>query len=160
MPEIGSGEIRNYDCAFLIGKIDRVLKEVVDSQSSGLNDMTAADKNRMNSYILDCSLWLDHSSVQPALDKPHSHPMKIAVADKPVDLQPDIDNEGIKALVWELQTFRINVQGCQSADLGNNYNAQDLERFRSYVSKLQSLLSDYIGQVQSLDLPESSVPGK
>jgi len=160
MPELPASDIRNYDCMFLISKIDRTAKEILESASAGLNDYSEADKVRLQSYINSFSAWLDHSSAQPALDKPHSHPMTLPVPSDPMDSQPDIDNDAAKALLHELRTFRINVHGCQSSDLSNNYMAQDLARFKSYVAKVQALLTGYIGTVQPLDLPETSQPGK
>jgi len=160
MPELGSGQLRNYNCLALMEQIDRVLIEVSQSVSATTNDYREPDKVRLQSYINAITAYLDYSSKVPYLDRPHSHPLMLSYPEPPVPVQSDMDNLAGRALVHSLHVFRINIGMSQSSDMSNGYVAQDLSRFRSYVLDLQSLLSDFISKVQPLDLPETSVPNK
>lgn len=159
MPQMGAGAIRNDDCVHMIKLVDRAMLEIKDSASAGVNEYSEADKIRLTQYILNFTTFLDFSSKQPRLDRPASHPLLSPFPDTPVELQPPMDNLAAQKLIHSLNAFRIELGGCQSADLNNGYQAQDLIRFRSEVDHVSQLLTAYIDKAQPTDYPETSKPG-
>lgn len=143
----------NIDVHSVVRRYNRVLVEIVKSQSSGVSQTLPFDITRITSYIAAINNFLDFVVGQPILDCPETGPTEVPLPPSPTI--PYIENESAYDLMQLLEIARDEIANSQSSRIPTNLVKFDYERQKAYLQKASNLLG-YIGTVEPLDLPESS----
>lgn len=146
--------VNNHDIAGLNTRINRFIEELFKSVSSSTSQVNAFDQIRIGSYLDAIDTFHSWVIDQPALDLPETHPRPIVLEENPVIT--DVENENINDIIRILQITRDEIINSQSAREAAGLNKFDSMRLTAVISKVRKFLSDYIGKVTPLDLPESS----
>ena len=147
-------QVYNSDIVHLWQLMNRFKEEVVKSQSASHGDTLPSDLVRWHSYLDSLDTLRSWVLSQPLLDTPETHPTLINLPEEYV--APQIENESCNALAKMLTTGMGELANSQSARLGTGLNRHDSARQESYVLKMRSFLTDYVENVEPLDLPEST----
>ncbi len=147
-------KVFNQDVLSLVEHVNRYIDELTHSQSSGVNGMIDADKERIASYIKALRTARGWIMAQPMLDLPETHPRMFAL--EPFPLVPEMENDAQAHCVRMLEALRTELINSQSARMPSRLQPFDDKRFTSVVDKLESFVVDYIDKAEPLDLPESS----
>ena len=143
----------NIDVHSIVRRYNRILMEVLKSQSSGISQIMPFDVTRMTSYISAMNNFLDFIVAQPLLDCPETGPTEIVLPPSPTI--PIIENESATDIMELIQIARDEVANSQSSRIPTNLVQFDYQRQKSYLTKLTALLA-YVAQSEPLDLPDSS----
>lgn len=143
----------NIDVHSIVRRYNRILIEILKSQSSGISQTMPFDVVRVTSYITAMQNFLDFVVGQPLLDCPETGPTEIALPTNPAI--PYIENESGYDLMQLIQIARDEIANSQSSRIPTNLVSFDYERQKSYLQKITNLLT-YISGSEPLDLPESS----
>jgi len=138
-----------------IARLDRFYQELHKSASSGVSEMNAFDQKRLQSYIDALRALKKHQEEQPQLDLPESHGAIVYAIEDLGDFT-DVENESINDALRLMKVLRHELVNSQSSRVASGYNKHDSMRVDSVVSKLESLLKNYIQIATPLDMPESS----
>src|SRR6266700_801934 len=82
----------NHDVVGVLNRFGRFITELIRSDSSNLNSMSAADKGRLASYLDAADAYLAYVVAQPVLDLPKTSHLA-AWPIEPLDPVPAISNE-------------------------------------------------------------------
>jgi hypothetical protein len=148
--------VYNHDIMGLIRRLNRFMKEVIESSSAGISGMGVADLDRLKAYqtaLMEYKTWVVG---QPQLDLPKTHPSAHTIPDPPD--QNSIDSEILIDVVTLWSKMRIELLASQSAQLATGLISPDATRFDAIWGKIQAFIADYIEPITPLDVPESS-PG-
>lgn len=143
----------NIDVHSIVRRYNRILMEVLKSQSSGISQIMPFDVTRMTSYIAAMNNFLDFIVAQPLLDCPETGPMELVLPPSPTI--PIIENESATDIMELIQIARDEVANSQSSRIPTNLVQFDYQRQKAYLTKLTALLA-YVAQSEPLDLPDSS----
>lgn len=143
----------NIDVHSIVRRYNRMLVEIMKSQSSGISQTMPFDITRITSYINAMTNYLDFVVGQPLLDCPETGPTEVPLPTNPTI--PYLENESAYDLMQLIEIARDEIAGSQSARIPTNLVSFDYARQKSYLQKLSNLLA-YIGTIEPLDLPESS----
>lgn len=146
--------VYNQDVLGLINRINRFIEESTKSVSSGLSYSNEFDLNRLKSYLNAIDSYHNWIRSQPQLDMPETAPKGYQLEPNPE--VPDLENEDINDLVRLFLVARDELVNSQSARMGCSMVVQDSARLTAIIQKARAFLTDYVEQVQPLDLPESS----
>lgn len=144
----------NHDVRGLHSRINRFIKELYHSQSSGVSLNIEADQIRLQTYLDAMTSYHAWVVAQPALDLPETNPTQHEFDEDPV--LGTIENESIRDAIIMLEIARNELVHSQSARLKSSFLEFDTNRFLAMVNKLQNFLDNYIKVTTPLDLPESS----
>lgn len=143
----------NIDVHSIVRRYNRILIEILKSQSSGISQTMPFDVTRVTSYIAAMNNFLDFVVGQPLLDCPETGPTEISLPVNPAI--PYIENESGYDLMQLVQIARDEIANSQSSRIPTNLLSFDYDRQKSYLQKITNLLN-YIAGSEPLDLPESS----
>lgn len=143
----------NTDIHSIVRRYNRILVEVLKSQSSGISYTLPFDVTRLTSYVNAMRAYQEFVVAQPLLDCPETGPTLIDLPENPV--MAVIENESAADVINLIEIARDEVANSQSARMPTNLLEFDFKRQMSYLEKIVSLLN-YIGTAEPLDLPESS----
>lgn len=146
--------IFNHDIAGLVQRLDRFQVELNHSVSGGSSEFNPFDGGRITSYLTAFTVYLDWVVAQPQLDLPESHPRAIDMADETKPAQ--VENESVNDIARLLSILRDELVNSQSARKPAGVIDFDEKRCRAVVVKIETFLSEFVGVVSPLDLPESS----
>jgi hypothetical protein len=154
MADPAKGLVYNLDTYGLIRRINRVIVEVVKSQSSGVSGTISFDLTRLNSYLKMLDAYRAWVVSQPQIDCPETGPTAFPLpADPSV---AEIENESGWDVVQLLQIARDEIKSSQSSRLPSGLIKFDNDRLVSYIGRLASLVNNYMAVIDPVDLPESS----
>ena len=145
----------NMDVSALVRRINRFMVELYKSASSGVSQMSQADIDRLESYLVALRTYRDFVLAQPHLDMPETHPSPIPLA-APVFEPMEVENESVNDWMIMLQRGRDELILSQSSRLSSTLMQYDSARFTALVDKCDALLQDYVKPATPLDLPETS----
>jgi hypothetical protein len=143
----------NIDVHSIVRRYNRILMEILKSQSSGISQTMPFDVTRVTSYVGAMNNFIDFVVGQPLLDCPETGPTEIALPANPAI--PYIENESGYDLMQLIQIARDEIANSQSSRIPTNLVSFDYDRQKSYLQKITNLLA-YIAGSEPLDLPESS----
>jgi len=143
----------NVDIHSITRRYNRILMEILKSQSSGVSQVMPFDVVRILSYIAAMTAYQAFVVAQPLLDCPETGPMDIPLPPSPVI--PYIENESGYDIMQLIEIARDELTNSQSARLPTNMIKFDYARQQGYLGKISALVG-YIGVSEPLDLPESS----
>lgn len=143
----------NLDVHSLVRRYNRILVEILKSQSSGLSQTMPFDLTRVDSYVAAMNNYLDFIVDQPLLDCPETGPTEMQLPASPTI--PYIENESGYDLMQLIEIARDELANSQSSRLPTNLVKFDYARQKSYWEKVSKLIT-YIKSVEPIDLPESS----
>lgn len=145
----------NHDVVGILNRIGRFITELIRSDSSNLNAMTAADKTRLASYFDDLDSYIAYVLANPVLDLPKtSHSVQWAI--EPLDPVPSISNEDIEDEVRLLMLVHAELANSDSSSSGSGLISFDAVRVSAVVTKARNFLLNYIAKASPIDLPASS----
>ncbi len=144
----------NQDILGMVTRIDDFIVELVNADSSGVHDMSAADQSRLSKYIESARFYLKWSTQQPVLDLAESSSLLYDLPAAPT--VPPIENSAIQDCIRLWEAARSQLVNSQSARRKVGLYPFDLDRVMGVIDRLESLLVDYIANVLPLDLPKSS----
>jgi len=145
----------NHDVVGILNRLGRFATELVRSDSSNLNSMSAADKVRLASYLDDLDAYVAHVMSVPQLDLPKtSHSVQWAI--EPLDPVPAISNEDVEDLVRLLMLVHAEVANSDSAGSSSGLISFDQIRLSAVITKARNFLVNYIAKASPIDLPASS----
>jgi len=143
----------NTDVHSIVRRYNRMIVEMVKSQSSGVSLTNPFDIARLTAYVEAMANYQAFIVSQPLLDCPETGPTEMPLppnADVPV-----IENESLADAVALMEIARDEIANSQSSRLPTNLMSFDYERQASYLAKIRKLM-EYIAKSEPLDLPESS----
>ena len=144
----------NHDIAGIHARLNRAIFETHKSVSSGVVDYREADVDRIISYLNGVDAFHNWIIDQPQLDLPESHPKEYILDENPkVGL---VENDAANDIVRLLEVAREEIVNSQSARLPAGLIEFDSGRLFAVIEKTRKLVTDYIQNVQPLDLPEST----
>lgn len=146
----------NHDVAGVARRVHRFMFELFKSVSSSGAFVNEFDQKRWADYLDAADTYISHAVAQPQLDLPESHPRQITVELLPDEEIKSVENESIIDAMYLLKLANIELLDSQSSRMGAGLLPFDEARARALISKCRRLLTDYVQQVQPLDLPESS----
>jgi hypothetical protein len=144
----------NHDIAGLHARLNRAIYETYKSASSGVVEYREADVDRILSYLRGIDEFHAWVEDQPELDLPESHPKEYALDANPVTTL--VENDAANDIIRLLEVTREELVNSQSARLPAGLISFDSERLTATVEKTRKLVTDFIQNVQPLDLPEST----
>ena len=154
MTQVEPASVNNQDIAMLQPWINRTINELLGCQSSQVTAWKKADIDRLKSFVgklVDLHKWV---MGQPELDNPESHPTAFTLRENPA--VPNVQNEGINALVRMLETMRAELTKSQSARLSCKLLKADSARLEATLDKIGKYIEDTITPGQEVDMPEST----
>lgn len=151
----GNSQVFNDDIVGLVRRINRFIMEMVKSASANVADMNTFDQTRLTQYITMLRAYLAWVQAQPQLDLPETHPHALDVPEAPV-VPETMENDSVMDICRLLERARGEVINSQSARNAVGLIPFDMNRCSAVVDKVEKLLTDFIQQVQPIDLPESS----
>lgn len=143
----------NIDVHSIVRRYNRMLMEIMKSQSSGISQTMPFDVTRITSYVAAMNGFLDFVVGQPLLDCPETGPTEIPLPVNPT--VPYIENESAYDLMQLIEIARDELANSQSSRIPTNLVSFDYNRQKAYLQKVTNLLA-YINNTEPLDLPESS----
>lgn len=143
----------NSDVFGVVHRLVRMVKEMLKSQSSGVNQIITFDVARLRSYVAELKSFQATVRGIPLLDCPESHPGTWTLPVKPEI--PVIENVNIMDILNVLDIAYQEMANCQSSRLATNLIPADSDRLTSYLDRVLVLLT-HASQQTPLDLPESS----
>ena len=143
----------NIDVHSIVRRYNRMLVEVIKSQSANVSMTMPFDVTRVNSYIKAMRAYQKFVTGQPLLDCPETGPTEMVLPTNPT--VPVIENESAADLCNLIEIARDELANSQSARLPTNLITFDATRQTAYLDKMDALVA-YIGNAEPLDLPESS----
>lgn len=145
----------NHDVVGILNRLGRFITELIRSDSSNLNSMSAADKARLSSYLDAADKYLAYVLAQPILDLPKTSHLA-AWPIEPLDPVPSISNEDVEDLVRLLMLAHTEVANSDSASSGSGIISFDAARLTAVIAKARNFLNVYIAAASPMDLPASS----
>jgi hypothetical protein len=145
---------RNDDILGFARRIQRYIREVRNSESAQVTEMTAADIRRIERYMDDASAYLDWASGSPRLDLPETHPDERPLPEP--DAVPEVENPMAADIINLLTRLQGEVSRGQSCRQATGLHADDLARFRAIIEKVRLYLANYVASANPGDYPESS----
>lgn len=146
--------VQNMDVAGLIRRIRRFKQEIHKCNSAGLMFVTEKDLERIQSYFDSLNVYFDWMMSQPMQDFVKWHPTDIDLGVAPT--LEAIENEALWDLLVMFEGLEVEVGLSGSAGMHTSMQVPDETRFREIIEKMGNFLTDYISEVQPLDVPESS----
>lgn len=145
----------NHDIVGVLNRLGRFITELIRSDSSNLNSMSAADKTRLASYLDDTDAYIAYVQASPTLDLPKTSHLA-AWPIEPLDPVPAISNEDVEDLVRLLMLAHTEAANSDSASSGSGLISFDAARLSAVIAKARNFLTVYIAKASPLDLPASS----
>ena len=143
----------NTDVHSVSRRYNRILTEMLKSQSSGVSQTMPFDLTRIRSYLASMRRYIDFIKGEPLLDCPETGPSEIPLPAKPV-ITP-LENDSVWDIINLITIARDELENSQSSRLPTNLVRFDYERQLAYLQKIINLV-DYVTVAEPLDLPESS----
>jgi len=143
----------NIDVSSIVRRWNRIVVELMKSQSSPVSQMMPFDITRLISYLAAMTDYQAFIVAQPLLDCPETGPTEMPLPPDPV-IQ-ETENESAYDAIQLCIIARDELKNSQSARLPTNMIKFDYIRQSSYLAKLTNLIT-YIEKAEPLDLPESS----
>lgn len=154
MSELSQNSTFNVDVAGLVRRLDRVVTEIIKSQSSPLAQVRTADTERISSYIKEAQSYADFVSRKPELDFPKTHGVALPLAVAPVIT--GMENDALWDLAQLFDSARFEVANSASSRAPSGLIDPDKKRFDSYMKTASDFLASHIAKTLPLDLPESA----
>jgi hypothetical protein len=160
--------MNNSNMVGLVERIDESLVEMLLSTSASVNEFREADQIRINTYFTAWETLVAFMAGDPELDSPQTSPQKVPVVfksnldmiiDEDGQEQPivqDPENKALRDLTRDMRTLMGEMALSNSRRLPNGISPHDEKRFVMHLSKMRSYMSQYVGEVTPLDLPETS----
>lgn len=143
----------NTDVHSIVRRYNRMLVEIMKSQSSGISQTMPFDLVRVKSYLISMRKYIEFIVGEPLLDCPETGPTEMPLPTPPkVD---EIENESAYDVLMLITIARDELASSQSARIPTNLVKFDYDRQVAYLTKITNLVS-YIEDAEPLDLPESS----
>lgn len=146
--------VHNMDIVGLNNRINRYIEEMYKSNSSSVNNVSDADKNRMVEYIDALDGLHDWIIAQPQVDLPDTTPKDYAIK-KGIDIV-EVENEPINDMIRMFLVMRDELGNSQSARIGSGLIKQDSKRLTDMTERCRKFYIEYILKYTPLDYPESS----
>ena len=147
--------VYNHDVIGLANRIGRFVTELVKSDSSNLNMVSAADQTRLASYLNNIDAYQAHVVGNPVLDLPQtSHSIKWPV--EPLSPVPAINNEAVEDCVRLLSVLHAELLSSDSANSSSGLTTFDAIRLTSITAKARDFLTKYIATSTPIDMPATS----
>ena len=143
----------NTDVHSIFRRYNRMLVEIMKSQSSGISQTMPFDLVRVKSYLIAMRRYIEFIVGEPLLDCPETGPTEIPLPPTPkVDV---VENESAFDVMQLILIARDELANSQSARIPTNLVKFDYDRQIAYLTKITNLVL-YIEAAEPLDLPESS----
>ena len=146
--------VNNQDIAGLHARLNRFLREIHKSASSGLAAITTPDMARFKSYLNAVTVYQTWVVGQPELDLPETHPRVYTL--EVITPLSDVNNEAVNDFLRMLENTRDELVNAASARRAAGLSASDSKRLSDNITKATSFLVDYVEPITPLDLPETS----
>ena len=142
----------NTDVHSISRRLNRIVNELVKSQSSGVSQTMPFDLTRVKAYINALLAYAEYITTEPLLDLPETAPEEMELPPHPV--VPSMENDSVWDIVNLVAIARDELENSQSSRLGTNFVRFDYERLQATMRKALNLVA-YIEAAEPLDLPES-----
>lgn len=152
---------KNFDVVGAVDRLDRILYELVTSESATTNDFNEFDRTRFMNNWADVNRYIKAIQAQNRLDLPHSFPAMYHFKYYTKAAEPVIDWEGVKnSFVRDLCRLVVNAfvqwSRSESADQSNRFIPADEARWDLLYSRGVTMVETYANEVLPGDRPESS----
>jgi hypothetical protein len=155
MPESGKVKINfNVDLVGLDALYNRIIEELYESVSSGINRINKHDRERLLKFISAFRFKLDYLVKQEELDQSKTHPIPRPFRANAV--HELVENEFINELMTKFILARDNMRRSPSSRVASGIEPDDAKRQYSYVKDIEEYLKAYVQQAAPLDFIESS----
>jgi hypothetical protein len=148
------GQCFNLHVLGLIHRFDRVIREILHSQSASLVDMRVADFERFKKYIVELRSYAQYISAVPELDFCKSHPLADDLP--PIPALPRVENDSLFDLANLFWTFRYEMANAASAGAPSGLSKPDSARVMSYLDNAEQFLLTHVAKLLPMDYPETS----
>lgn len=146
----------NHDIAGGAERIDRTIAEIISSVSAGLDEITAADRTRidsMNALLRSYFEWCFDNAV----DAPQTHPRQYTLQYLADDyVEPPVANMSLRDACRMYQNLMKEMVDSASSHGPNSIGPHDYGRFTAHMDKIEAYFDNYVDQHQPLDMPETS----
>jgi hypothetical protein len=144
----------NLHVAMIVRLLDRVVKEVCESQSSPLTGTRLADYSRIDQYLTELESFTDFANKLPEADYPKSHPLPVQL-NEPMKV-PAMDNDSLWLLAQLVDTARFEVANSNSSRSPSGFVPADYVRWTQYYSDIRRLVKEHMKVATPTDKPEST----
>ena len=143
----------NIDVHSIVRRYNRMLVEVMKSQSSGISQTLPFDLTRIKAWVSSHRRYIEFVVGEPLLDCPETGPMELPLPTPPkID---EIENDSAYDILMLIMIARDELANSQSARIPTNLVKFDYDRQVAYLAKITNLVG-HIEDAEPLDLPESS----
>jgi hypothetical protein len=146
--------IHNMDIVTLYNMANRTILEIQKSSSESSTGFHPQDITRVKSYSDALQTFKSWVVDQPRQDHPETHPNLITLEVPQGYLKGE--NDALNQLQRMVIAMRNELIMSASAGFTSWIETHDAERFDEYMAKYDSLVTNYIEEIQPLDTPESS----
>lgn len=146
--------IFNMHIVMVNDMVNRFMRELEKSQSSGVSGMNVHDITRVKSYTAALTGLHDYIVSRGLLDLPETHPKLFAV--ETLEDPANVESESVNMVIRHLEALRTEMLGSHSARNASSLIVHDSVRYMSIVNDLNAFITEYIEVQTPLDLPESS----
>jgi hypothetical protein len=141
----------------IVERMDRMVYTMLESESSGLNDIVQGDLNRIEQDSAALQGYVKVLFDEGSLDLPHSYeamyPIQYATLGYNYD---DCKNKALRDLTRLLVAGWVGWSRSESADRSNGLYEADYNRFVTTMQSFDNLVSAYIKNYTPLDTPAIS----
>jgi hypothetical protein len=154
-------EVKNSKIRGLVERGDSYRFEVLTCDSANQVRLSTADRERIGSYLDSLQAYVADMDAEPEQDLPGlkdvHYPITYVCDD---DTNTEIENPALKDIGTDLEDFCNLMATSQSSDQKRGMHAADRERADSFIDNMRRFMTDYVDNVQPLDLPNSTRSSK
>lgn len=151
--EIAQNSTRNIDALGIVLRMDKIVKELIGSQSQGVSVVREADFERANSYLDELESFVAHCSRRPQQDYPKTYDMEIALP-APTTV-PMMDNLAVLHLAQMVDSWRFELANSETSRWSSGVHGPDGKRLANYFADYRAFFAEHIAKVLPQDYPET-----
>lgn len=151
--EIAQNSTRNIDAFGIVLRMDKMVKELIGSQSQGVSIVREADFERANSYLNELESFVAHCSRRPQQDYPKTYDMEIALPT--ATIVPMMDNLAVMHLAQMVDAWRFEIANSETSRWSSGIHGPDQKRLANWFADYRSFFSEHISTQLPQDYPET-----
>jgi len=150
---IAQNSTRNIDALGIVLRMDKIVREIIGSQSHGVSVVREADFVRANSYLDELESFVAHCSRRPQQDYVKTYDMEIALPAATVI--PMMDNLAILHLAQMVDTWRFEIANSETSRWSSGIHGPDGVRMAVWFADYRAFFTDHIATQLPQDYPET-----
>lgn len=151
--EIVQNSTRNIDCFGIVLRMDKIVKELIGSQSHGVSVVREADFERANSYLDELESFVAHCSRRPQQDYTKTYEQEMPLPAPTV--VPMMDNLAVLHVAQMVDTWRFEIANSETSRWSSGIHGPDAKRMANWFADYRTFFKDHIATQLPQDYPET-----